>query len=257
MPTETELRKHRCCFTGHRPGKLDLSEKQVKAAPGGSCSLDLCHYQTDPLRERGGKEMKKGLALLLLSLCFLPACREKEPSKELLTYVSPEDCRLCGRMGESPWGQDNVGLISLNTFEMIPIEINRYDDKGVLIEENTGCARVWNFQSEEGGFRASGIEDPDRGYAMVSVTLEEDETADREKAAAFLCEDCLERILPEDGTERTGLGMVDLTTREVQTFDSRTLGFGLGDFYIHCDRKEEGGRAELLIFFSPLRYGEG
>ncbi len=32
MKTEAEMRKHRCCFTGHRPEKLGLPEKQVKAA---------------------------------------------------------------------------------------------------------------------------------------------------------------------------------------------------------------------------------
>ena len=28
--SENELRKHRCCFTGHRPNKLNLTEKEVK-----------------------------------------------------------------------------------------------------------------------------------------------------------------------------------------------------------------------------------
>ncbi len=32
MATELELRLHRCCFTGHRPEKLNRSEKEVKAA---------------------------------------------------------------------------------------------------------------------------------------------------------------------------------------------------------------------------------
>lgn len=27
---EQELRKHRCCFTGHRPNKLSLKEKEIK-----------------------------------------------------------------------------------------------------------------------------------------------------------------------------------------------------------------------------------
>ena len=31
MPTEAELRLHRCCFTGHRPEKLNCPEDQVKA----------------------------------------------------------------------------------------------------------------------------------------------------------------------------------------------------------------------------------
>lgn len=32
MAMEIELRKHRCCFTGHRPEKLTASEEQIKAA---------------------------------------------------------------------------------------------------------------------------------------------------------------------------------------------------------------------------------
>lgn len=201
--------------------------------------------------------MKRSLALLLLFLCLLSACGGEEPPTEPPACVSPEDCRLCGKREENPWGQDNVGLISLNTFEMMPIEINRYDEKGALIEENTGRARLWNFQSGEGGFRASGLEDPDRGYAMVTVTLGKDMTADRGKAAAVLCEDCLERILPEGREKGVGLGMVDLADGEVRTLDGQTPGFGLGDFFVHCDWGEEGEKAELLVFFSPLRYGEG
>ena len=32
MRTEAEMRLHRCCFTGHRPEKLDRSEKEIQAA---------------------------------------------------------------------------------------------------------------------------------------------------------------------------------------------------------------------------------
>ena len=32
MASEAELRLHRCCFTGHRPEKLNTSEKEVKGA---------------------------------------------------------------------------------------------------------------------------------------------------------------------------------------------------------------------------------
>ena len=31
MSTETELRKHRCCFTGHRPEKLSRTEQAIKS----------------------------------------------------------------------------------------------------------------------------------------------------------------------------------------------------------------------------------
>lgn len=32
MPIEQELRLHRCCFTGHRPEKIDMTERKVVAA---------------------------------------------------------------------------------------------------------------------------------------------------------------------------------------------------------------------------------
>lgn len=32
MPAEQELRLHRCCFTGHRPEKIDIPERKVVAA---------------------------------------------------------------------------------------------------------------------------------------------------------------------------------------------------------------------------------
>lgn len=31
MVTEAEKRRHRCCFTGHRPEKLQRPEKEVRA----------------------------------------------------------------------------------------------------------------------------------------------------------------------------------------------------------------------------------
>ena len=31
MPTEAELRLHRCCFTGHRPEKLQKSERAIRS----------------------------------------------------------------------------------------------------------------------------------------------------------------------------------------------------------------------------------
>lgn len=54
--------------------------------------------------------------------------------------ISAEDCYLCGggieNLIPSYWGQNNIALISLNTFEIKPLEINRYDRlDGRLIEE--------------------------------------------------------------------------------------------------------------------------
>lgn len=74
------------------------------------------------------------LAMLLLMLAGCNAEEKPTPTRdvkaEFSSNTSAEDCYLCGDGIESLipsyWGQKNVALISLNTFEIIPIEINRY-----------------------------------------------------------------------------------------------------------------------------------
>ncbi len=83
------------------------------------------------------------LALLVSLLFILPGCGAEQRAvtdsnviSEKVIYqsdTSAEDCCLCGggieNMLPSYWGQNNVALISLNTFEIKPIEINRYDKR--------------------------------------------------------------------------------------------------------------------------------
>lgn len=94
--------------------------------------------------------MKKEIFTVLLALCLLAGCGtggEREP----VECVSTADCVLCKGAGMWAWGQNNVGLISLNTFDMVPIEINRYDSGGGLIEENTGTFQIRHIQGERKG----------------------------------------------------------------------------------------------------------
>lgn len=140
-------------------------------------------------------------------------------------------------------------------FDILPLEINRYDGKGEPAAETTGTFRLRSYQSGENGFRASLMEESNRGYAVVGVFLGEDRQADREKAGAFLCGECLERILPE-GEERAGLGAVDFYTGEVRALEEGITGFELGDFYIYCDWEDRGKTVELFLAYCPLRHGE-
>lgn len=70
----------------------------------------------DLLQERVAKTVKKGILILLLSLCLLPGCGKEKPPKEPIACVCAEDCVLCGRGEKGPWGQNNVGLVSFHTF---------------------------------------------------------------------------------------------------------------------------------------------
>ena len=210
-------------------------------------------------------------ALSLALMLVLAGCRTRQSTDSSGTAVpqktvyssdtSAEDCYLCGDSAESPlspyWGQNNIALLSLNTFEIKPLEINRYDKiDGRLIEEYAGTVS-FVVGSSDGGFSASLMQDSDRGYATGSVDFYSDEVLDISKAADFLCEDCLNEILPSRIDGCFGLGAVNLATGEVRIFEGHLVGFGLGDFYIDCDPQDQDGdthRMDILVFYCPIRY---
>lgn len=196
--------------------------------------------------------MKK-VCLFLLALCLLAGCRGEPPEEtpaEPVVCVPSEECFLC----TGTWERNNVGIISLNTFEMAEVEVNRYDAAGELIEERAGNITMWWTQSGEDGFHVFVTEDPDRGRTSLTIEPGSDQWADRHKAAEFLCADCMENILPEGGKRKLGFGVIDLATGEIKLFERRLLGFSVGDFYVHCDWEEQGPDLRALIFYSPLRY---
>ena len=98
--------------------------------------------------------MKRFVFALLLSLMLVFAgCGMEQSTDSSGTAIpvktpyssdtSVDDCYLCGDSTESPlspyWGQNNIDLFSLNTFEVKLLEINRYDrTDGQLIEEYAG-----------------------------------------------------------------------------------------------------------------------
>ena len=211
-------------------------------------------------------------ALLLLLMLVLAGCGMEQSINSSGTAVSEktayssetstEDCYLCGggieNLIPSYWGQNNIALISLNTFEIKPLEINRYDRvDGRLVEEYVGAVSFGGSGSKDGGFAASLLLNYDRGYATGSVDFYSDEVLNINKAAGFLCEDCLNEILPSRIDGCFGVGAVNLATGEVRIFEESIGGFGLGDFYIDCDPHDQDvdtHRMDILIFYCPIRY---
>lgn len=95
---------------------------------------------------------------------------EKMEAKEEAKYISDtskEDCLLCGD-GKGTLlplhkGEENIGVISLNTFDLAHIEINRYDDYGNLLEEPSQGISTRITSTEEDGFTFRTTEDTNRG----------------------------------------------------------------------------------------------
>lgn len=208
------------------------------------------------------------LALLVILPLILTGCGAEQNAAldgEVVysSETSAEDCYLCGdgfdNLISSYWGQDNVALISLNSFEIKPIEINRYDRlSGRLIEGYADTVSFCGGGSEDGGFSATLLLNYDRGYATGSVDFSDDETLKPDEAASFLCADCLNEILAQNYSRCFGVGVINLDTKEIRLFEESSSGFDFGDFHISLNLKErknnDSQQADLMIFYCPLRY---
>ena len=208
---------------------------------------------------RNCKRLAAVFTVLALMLC---ACgRQAEPERDWkaeaeaasVFCVSKEDCFLCGTdAGYSR--QNNVGIVSLNTFAVMPVEINRYDHSGQLVEENTGAMQMRTFKNGDDGMTASVMLEPDRGIAHVSISLKGDTTLNLASAAAHLCPDCLAELAAQLHGSASGVGVINFSTRRLYSLHESGSGFGAGDYYVHFDRDTQGGEISVLITYSPLRY---
>lgn len=199
---------------------------------------------------------------LIVSLTGCATSDEPAPSgSEVSNDAASTDCPLCGGNEEnsyqSLWGQDNIALVSLNSFDITTIGINQFDSEGKLREEYAGVLSFAGGGGKDGGFSAHLLVDYGRGYADGTVELNNDAAFDYEKISSRLCEDCLEKLEFYRAENCAGVAAINLKTKEIRVFEKDFTGFGLGDFYLDFDF-EEGSDGEdeidLLILYCPVRY---
>ena len=201
---------------------------------------------------------------LLLPLLLLTACGQESSDFDPADYEHPAyvsaieqaDCCLCGDRTDhilsDYWGQDNMGLVNVNTFEVFPLPINTYGPDGLQIKEAQGVAISGGMALGE--LRVTAFTDPDRGSSHVDIPAGGG-TVDPEAIGAFLCQDCLdafaEHIFVRDTPSE--IAVVNFSTRELRPLIESCTGFGLGNFSLHCDFEEDGG-IRVLIYYAPPRF---
>lgn len=222
--------------------------------------------------------MKRLTALMLCLLFILTSCANEktvdtapqtlhqEEEKEEVIYTSQiekENCYLCNKQGKTLLpiyaGQKNLGIISINSFDMSPVTINRYDDHGNLIEEKAGHMSMTHNSFGEGAITTSVSAHPDRGYADAHVGFTKDAVIDKKSVESMFCQECLTEIMEEAWDEPYGVGVINFETLEVRLFEENITGFTFGDYYIDIDHRENKDNSEwteldLLIFYCPPRY---
>ena len=195
--------------------------------------------------------------LMVLTACAAPATSEPEPTKYIHTpYVSTTteaECFVCSESKTTPaglyWGEDNVGLLNLNTFEVLRIEINRYEN-GKLVEKQAGFMQTHGMSS--GGVFAT--TDPDRGYSHVRISGA-NSAIDAASIQSHLCQTCLDEIngMYFGDYPPEAYAIINFSDKSLKPLIRNTTFFGSGNYGIDCNF-EEDGKMDLLIFYCPPRY---
>ncbi|MCB6607145.1 hypothetical protein V3C10_07130 [[Clostridium] symbiosum] len=179
--------------------------------------------------------------------------------------TTKENCTLCscagGTLLPAYWGEDNIGVIDLNKFQLAHIEINPYEDCGNYKKEDYGRSSTSILNTGEGGLSIWGTADMDRGYYTGEVAVTPSNVLDLEQMSQFLCTECINSIVPyNDGEEYFNIGIINFKTQEIRLLQKEISMFFLGDFYIGCDYQErewddrQEQWFELLVFYCPQRF---
>lgn len=199
------------------------------------------------------------MLIVITIVARISAAQEQTPKEyEHIDYVSnitQEECFVCGtNNGYSYWGEDNVGIVNLNTFELLYLEINRYDDYGNLIEEPAGYMSSVGLSDKEADSYAHAHCFPDNAYASVQITGVQYDI-DREMIQSKLCQTCLKSINDLWFTDQppAEYAVISFEDRTIQPILNAHPWFAAGNYGVDCEFKTDGD-IDLLIHYCPNRY---
>ena len=191
--------------------------------------------------------MKKVKALcVLMTVLLLTSCsggeKERWDREDFVYCTAREDCFLCSEVPpfDSFWGQDSIGIVSVNTFELVPLEMTPRGGGYVSVQ----VPRI-------NGLPMSVYTLPDMGIADVSIDGEAG-IAEPERVGEFICGECLDKYkgsFSPNGAP-TEIGIVDFSTRELVAVGWSDGWFTIGDFVAECDFDPDGGMDIFLCTVS-------
>lgn len=171
--------------------------------------------------------------------------------------ITSEECYVCGKIGinaASPyWGEDNVGIVNLNTFELLYLPINRYGDHGELIEATAGYMTSGGMSNEETESYVHVYCFPDNAYADVQFTGVQ-YAVDRDSIQNHLCQICLDSINDLWFTDQppAEYAVISFEDRTIQPLLNAHPWFAAGNFGIDCEFKSDS-KIDLLIHYIGQR----
>jgi len=209
---------------------------------------------------------KKHLLLpALLLLIFLSACAGQKADNtarssiehiDFISDIEKEECYLCGDRTDTEladhWGQDNIGIISMNTFEIVPIEINSYDRDGRQIKKPQGV--LISSCGTLGDSLVHAFTDPDRGNSHVDIQRVGN-VINPDAIGTYLCQNCLNSFTGyyiEDEIP-SEIAVINFVTQEIRPLVESCPWFTFDNYAVACDFQEDE-TISLLIYYCPPRF---
>ena len=188
----------------------------------------------------------------------ISAAREQEPKEykhiDYVSAISEEDCFVCGEQESSYWGEDNLGLINLNNFDLLYLEIIRYGTGRELVQEPAGVMLSCGLIDKEADTYAHAYVFQDRAYASLQITGVQ-YAIDRDLIQSQLCQTCLDSINSLWFTTQppAEYAIISFEDRTIQPLLNAHPWFSAGNYGVDCEFKDNG-KIDLLIHYCPNRY---
>lgn len=188
----------------------------------------------------------------------------KDPQQEKYEHIHYEsniteaECYVCAESGYTTasayWGEDNIGLINLNNFDLLYLEINRYGDGRELLQEPVGVMLSCGIMDEEADTYAHAYVFPDNAYASIQITGVK-YAIDRDLIQSKLCQTCLDCInsLWFATQPPAEYAIISFEDRTIQPLLNAHSWFTAGKFGVDCEFKKHEA-IDLLIHYCPCRY---
>lgn len=169
---------------------------------------------------------------------------------DFISTITSATCFVCSENGPY-WGEDNVGIVDLNTFDLLYVPINRY---GELIEEPAGVMQISSMMDQETERYVHATIFPDNAYACVELSGVK-YAIDSELVQSNLCQECLDSInsLWFATQPPAEYAVISFEDRTIQPLLNAYPWFASGNFGIDCEFKDDGA-IDLLIHYAPYRY---
>lgn len=183
--------------------------------------------------------------------------QEEYEHTDYVSNITEAECYVCGESGDTAasayWGEDNVGLINLNNFDLLHLPINRYGDHGELVEEPAGVILSCGIMDEEEDNYAHAYVFPDKAYATLQITGVQN-AIDRDLIQSRLCQTCLDAINNLWFTTQppAEYAIISFEERTIQALLNAFPWFSSGNFGVDCEFKDNG-EIDLLVHYCRPR----